>query len=233
MNDPTQALAEDVTRFCEERFDDVAAIAGLAMPTLSASAPRRSALAIERHCLKLLESTDPPLAGAGVVVAPYVLTDEPYWLEWWLAGPDDAPANATRLAADVNPDSVTFRDYTDAGLVRGAAAHRGARHHRAVRRLPVHRPVHPHLHRSPHRRRPFPRGGGRGRARPLVRAAPVRARRRPQGARRGLRRGQPEWPRGRLPHRHLGHRRPDPRARLRPPARQEAGRSSTVPERRS
>jgi len=112
MNDPTEALAQDVTRFCEERFGDVGSIAARAMPALAATAPRRSALAIERHCLGLLAAADPPLAGAGVVVAPYVLTDEPYWLEWWLAGPDDSPASATRLAADVNPDSVTFRDYT-------------------------------------------------------------------------------------------------------------------------
>jgi hypothetical protein len=112
MNDPTHQLAEDVVRFCEERFTDVSSIARLAMPTLSATTPRRSGLSIEQHCLELLAATDPPLAGAGVVVAPYVLSDEPYWLEWWLAGPDDAPAAATRLAADVNPDSVAFRDYT-------------------------------------------------------------------------------------------------------------------------
>jgi hypothetical protein len=116
MNDPTQdptrPLAKDVTAFCEARFSDVDSIATLATPPLSSAAPRRSGLAIERQCLTLLAATDPPLAGAGVVVAPYVLTDEPYWLEWWLAGPDEAPADATRLAADVNPDSVTFRDYT-------------------------------------------------------------------------------------------------------------------------
>ena len=112
MNDPTEALARDVSTFCEERFGDVGAIAALASGPLSAEVPRRSSLTIERHVLGLLASTDPPLAGAGVVVAPYVLTDEPYWLEWWLAGPDNAPGEATRLAADVNPDSVAFRDYT-------------------------------------------------------------------------------------------------------------------------
>jgi hypothetical protein len=112
MNDPVELLAHDVTTFCEQRFGDVDSIAQLATGPLSSTAPRRSGLDIERHCLSLLVATDPPLAGAGVVVAPYVLSDEPYWLEWWLAGPDDAPAAATRLAADVNPDSVSFRDYT-------------------------------------------------------------------------------------------------------------------------
>jgi hypothetical protein len=112
MNDPTKVLAGDVTTFCERRFADVDTIATLATRPLAKAAPRRSGLAIEKRCLGLLAATDPPLAGAGVVVAPYVLTDEPYWLEWWLAGPDNAPGEATRLAADVNPDSVAFRDYT-------------------------------------------------------------------------------------------------------------------------
>ncbi len=119
MNDPTHALAEDVTAFCEARFTNVADIASLANGPLSVPVPRRSDLAIEQHCLALLESTDPPLAGAGIVVAPYVLSDQPYWLEWWLAGPDESPGAAGRLAADVNPDSVAFRDYTELAWFAG------------------------------------------------------------------------------------------------------------------
>jgi hypothetical protein len=105
MKVQSDVLAEAVTAFCERRFTEVRDIAGLASGPLSVPSPRRADLAIEPHCLQLLTSTDPPLAGAGVVVAPYVLSDEPYWLEWWLAGPN-------RLEADTNPDSVTFRDYT-------------------------------------------------------------------------------------------------------------------------
>ncbi len=112
MSDSATTLAQAVTSFCEQRFAEVQAIADLARDTLSSSKPRRSDLAIEEHCLDLLLTTDPPLAGAGVVVAPYVLDDDPYWLEWWLAGPDDARNEARRLAADLNPASVTFRDYT-------------------------------------------------------------------------------------------------------------------------
>jgi hypothetical protein len=113
MSDPAHVLADAVTAFCEQRFAEVDGISALAAAPLSASTPRRADLAIERHCLALLTTTsDPPLAGAGVVVAPYVLKEDPYWLEWWLAGPDDARADARRLAADLNPASVTFRDYT-------------------------------------------------------------------------------------------------------------------------
>ncbi len=79
----------------------------------------RPALAIERHCLGLLGVDRPSPGGAGVVVAPYVLTDEPYWLEWWLPAPTTHPAGATRLAADVNPDSVAFRDYTTLAWFEG------------------------------------------------------------------------------------------------------------------
>jgi hypothetical protein len=110
--DPALVLAEAVTRFCEHRFAEVVGIAALATGTLASHGPRRPDLAIESHVRELLGTTDPPLAGAGLVVAPYVLEDDPYWLEWWLAGPDDAPAAGRPLVADLNPDSVTFRDYT-------------------------------------------------------------------------------------------------------------------------
>ena len=112
MNDPVGVLAGAVATFCEQRFAEVDGIAVLARDPLSVTAPRRAGLAIEEHCLGLLEKADPPLAGAGVVVAPYVLGDDPYWLEWWLAGPDGVPAETSRLAVDLNPDSVSFRDYT-------------------------------------------------------------------------------------------------------------------------
>ncbi len=112
MTRPEHLLADAVSGFCELRFADVAGIAGLAVPSLTPPSPRREDLAIERHCLDLLATTRPPLAGAGVVVAPHVLVDDPYWLEWWLAGPEDDPHAARRLTADLNPASVAFRDYT-------------------------------------------------------------------------------------------------------------------------
>jgi hypothetical protein len=119
MNEPAQALADAVTVFCEQRFAEVGNISALAGDALSLSAPHRDDLRIESHCLKLLTTSDPPLAGAGVVVAPYVLKDDPYWLEWWLAGPDNERAAATRLTADLDPHSVTFRDYTSLGWFEG------------------------------------------------------------------------------------------------------------------
>ena len=119
MSDPAQVLADAVTLFCERRFADVSSIVGLATGPLSSAAPRRADLAIEGHCLDLLATTDPPLAGAGVVVAPYVLKEDPYWLEWWQADPDNPPSGTKRLAVDLNPDSVAFRDYTTLAWFEG------------------------------------------------------------------------------------------------------------------
>ena len=149
MNDPPQVLAEAVTTFCEQRFAEVGGIAALAAGPLSAGTPAARRPRDREHCLGLLATTDPPLAGAGVVVAPYVLKDDPYWLEWWLAGPDDAPGGRTPAHRRPEPGLGHLPRLHLARLVRGAAAHRRARHHRAVRRLPVHRPVHADLHRSP------------------------------------------------------------------------------------
>ncbi len=112
MTDPTRELADAVADFCERRFVEVHGILDLAVGPLSAAVPHRAELGIEDHVLRLLAASDPPLAGAGVVVAPHVLPEDPYWLEWWLAGPEGDPAAASRLAVDVNPDSVSFRDYS-------------------------------------------------------------------------------------------------------------------------
>lgn len=110
---PVDALLADlVARFCADRFAEAERLAALVTPALATASPRRADLGIDEDCRDLLELSDPPLAGAGVVVAPHVLGDEPYCLQWWLAGPDERTGAATLLAADMDPASVTFRDYT-------------------------------------------------------------------------------------------------------------------------
>ena len=111
MSDAVEVLAAAVTALCQERFVDVDSIAALAIDTLGGPDARRADLAIEPRCRELLATTVPPLAGAGIVVAPNVLASDPYLLEWWLPGPEDG-SEPTRLSADLNPASVTFRDYT-------------------------------------------------------------------------------------------------------------------------
>ena len=80
---------------------------------LSGRRPRRSDLDIEERCRALLEQREVPLAGAGFVAQTGVLHDAPYWLEWWTADPGIGIASCRRLAADTDPTSVGFRDYTE------------------------------------------------------------------------------------------------------------------------
>jgi hypothetical protein len=80
---------------------------------LSGPAPRRADLDIEAHCLALLEQREVPLAGAGFVAETGALHDATYWLEWWTANPDVGFESCRRLAADTDPSSVGFRDYTE------------------------------------------------------------------------------------------------------------------------
>lgn len=80
---------------------------------LSGPAPRRADLRIEGHCRGLLEQREVPLAGAGFVAETGALHDAPYWLEWWTANPDVGIESCRRLAADTDPSSVGFRDYTE------------------------------------------------------------------------------------------------------------------------
>ena len=80
---------------------------------LSGPAPRRADLDIEGRCVELLAHRELPLAGAGFVAETGVLADSPYWLEWWTANPEVGVASCRRLAADTDPSSVGFRDYTE------------------------------------------------------------------------------------------------------------------------
>jgi hypothetical protein len=80
---------------------------------LSGATPRRSDLDIEARCRELLGHHEVPLAGAGFVAETAVLRDTPYWLEWWTADPEVGADSCRRLAADTDPSSVGFRDYTE------------------------------------------------------------------------------------------------------------------------
>ncbi len=80
---------------------------------LAGPSPRRGDLEIEAHCRALLEQREVPLAGAGFVAETGVLHDALYWLEWWTANPDVGIESCRQLAADTDPASVGFRDYTE------------------------------------------------------------------------------------------------------------------------
>ena len=91
----------------------VGALAGLVEDQLGGSTPRRSDLDLEARCLSLIEQRELPLAGAGFVAQTGVLVDAPYWLEWWTADPELGVESCRKLAADTDPASVGFRDYTE------------------------------------------------------------------------------------------------------------------------
>lgn len=91
----------------------VGALADEVARQLAGSTPRRGALDIEARCRALLEQREVPLAGAGFVAETGVLHDAPYWLEWWTADPDVGIESCRQLAADTDPSSVGFRDYTE------------------------------------------------------------------------------------------------------------------------
>ena len=51
------------------------------------------------------------VAGAGVITAPHLLVDAPYWMEWWWAVPDKEPE---ALRVNLEPSAPDFFDYTSA-----------------------------------------------------------------------------------------------------------------------
>ena len=104
------AWASDFGAALFGRLDDLAALTAdqLTVPT-----PRRADLHIETWCRTLLTEPGTPAAGAGAVLAPGVLADAPYWLEWWTSDGRGGPDSVAKLAAETDPRAVGFRDYTE------------------------------------------------------------------------------------------------------------------------
>lgn len=105
-------VAELVSQWCATLFGDLDEIAAAVEQQLATDTPRRGDLEIEERCLRLLTDPARKVAGAGLVLAPDVLADAAYWLEWWTSNPDASPRVPRRLAAETDPRAVGFRDYT-------------------------------------------------------------------------------------------------------------------------
>ncbi|MEW1953068.1 cache domain-containing protein [Terrabacter sp. NPDC080008] len=106
-------VAQWVSGFGRWAFDQLDDIAVLLEAPLSLTSPRRADLCIEQRCHELLADPQTPVAGAGAVFAPGVLSDAPYWLEWWTVESREGAHAVTKLAAETDPRAVGFRDYTE------------------------------------------------------------------------------------------------------------------------
>ena len=101
----------DFGRWVFEQLDELGA--ALQAP-LSAPSPRRTDLDIEDWCHALLTDPRCPVAGAGAVMAPGVLADAAYWLEWWTVetrGGATTVSSSRRRPTHVPSASVTTPSY--------------------------------------------------------------------------------------------------------------------------
>jgi hypothetical protein len=113
MTTAVEEVAHRVEAISQWVEDAVERLAALVTEQVSGPDPRRADLSIEPACRELLAQREVPLAGAGFVAADGLLGDSPYWLEWWTADPRVGAASCRRLAAETDPSSVGFRDYTE------------------------------------------------------------------------------------------------------------------------
>lgn len=88
-------------------------LASLADRAQSAGDPltRDDLAGMRAHAADVLAAHDGLVAGAGVVLAPGLLANEPRWIDWWWATgrKESAPE---RLRVDLDPKSAEFSDYT-------------------------------------------------------------------------------------------------------------------------
>jgi hypothetical protein len=112
----TTMTGTDVARwvgdFGRALFDELDQLGSLLAGQLAGPAPRRADLDIERFCLGMLADPRTPVAGAGAVMAPGMLADAAYWLEWWTSDSRSGTTTIAKLAAETDPRAVGFRDYT-------------------------------------------------------------------------------------------------------------------------
>jgi hypothetical protein len=106
-------VAQWVSDFGRWVFGQLDDLGGLLAGPLAGDTPRRVDLDIEARCHALLADPTTPVAGAGAVMAPGVLADAAYWLEWWTVESRGGATTVAKLAAETDPRAVGFRDYTE------------------------------------------------------------------------------------------------------------------------
>lgn len=111
--DEVLAVAGSVAATGESVFADLERLRATTAAALETDPTRRGLCGLQPLCEGLLTGTDRLLVGAGYVAAPDVLTDAPYWLEWWTSSEDaDGARGPQRLDVVVDPAAEDFRDYT-------------------------------------------------------------------------------------------------------------------------
>ena len=110
MTEVLGAITAEIERVLADVRGTAATVESIAARTrASGHALVRDDLAIVRTwATHLLTDHAGLVAGAGVVLAPGVLSDAPRWIEWWWRG----ASGPERLRVDLDPESAEFVDYT-------------------------------------------------------------------------------------------------------------------------
>jgi hypothetical protein len=104
------ALAQ-ISSMLDGLFDMLAPIASGFSRVAGLDQPVHEDLIDFRGAISDVISGRGPIGGAGVIVAPGVLADTRYWMEWWWAVPDHDPE---ALRVNLEPTAPDFFDYTTA-----------------------------------------------------------------------------------------------------------------------
>jgi DNA-binding FadR family transcriptional regulator len=108
---PAAGRLEDVAEELEGVFAGLEEL-GARFAELAAGGARREDLSpLRAPILALIEAHAGLVTGAGVITAPGLLADAPYWLEWWWTG---ARAGPEALRVNLDPAAPDFYDYTAA-----------------------------------------------------------------------------------------------------------------------
>lgn len=105
------AVLGDITTQLEELFALLGPVAGGFARVAGLEQPAREDLIDFRGAIADVIARPGLVGGAGVIVAPGLLVDAPYWMEWWWAVPQRDPE---ALRVNLEPSAPDFFDYTTA-----------------------------------------------------------------------------------------------------------------------
>lgn len=122
MNSPLdsamEATARAIAECIDSVFDSLREVRAAAMSALAVDRPSRAGLGgLEPAVLALTERHGSLIDGAGLAVAPGLLSDAELWLQWWR----NKSGRLEFTTHSLNPASVNYYDYTDMSWFRASA----------------------------------------------------------------------------------------------------------------
>lgn len=113
MNElPVAELTAELTAVLTSVFDTLGPLVARTVELLSSPVRTAELTVLDDLAIDALNRPDGLIVGAGFVVAPGILADREYWLQWWSDYNTPRTGVPEQLVVETDPRSESFNDYT-------------------------------------------------------------------------------------------------------------------------